>query len=657
MSTSSTFVVGVIEAPAVAQALESAGIRVITGPEFRQSVRAIIAEQQRLEASGADPFFPLVIADVARPGIRSYAQKESVLRPVAILRVEPSGGIPVTPTLIDFDLPGDIAALGAEIGFPANLVPSTPIDVDGTVVVASAPPTPKRWTQQAPRPVPEQTTVPGAVEDGPVPPRMPAWATANPPANEPESVSAADPRPSTGLQDGGYPDPFPHPVPETESDEWEWGADDLPGFAPTAETPTAPNRMDHAAQAWHEYERWRAHSQTASEETPRTPYQPPQPSPMPEMARPTPGEWPPSTAESPTQYPTHQERWPTAPRTSTQPRTGQDLPHRAQTPLAVTPTSDVIPSSVDDLFARAQHGRPSLATTHAKRTGECELAVVASGKGGVGKGSIAVALAQRAGEVRPQTHSGDEFVVTVIDLNRGQGDQRKYLRLQNAGLPSVMDAALTGDPRRAMISRAELNAARHRDLPPLSFNLVLAPPNDEANPALITPEVYRDVIAFARSVSDLVILDTQTAELVDVSGLFDGVVRPLLRHGAWCLAITDFTTAGVDNTVEFIKSLLGDSIPRDKVLSAINDNKGQNSFADSDIALFASYFNASSTFLGVGGYSPDFSNAMHAGSVAADDPAVAPLLDSVLHRITGLPEFQPQAELPRRRFFRFGGRR
>src|SRR5699024_5273925 len=96
------------------------------------------------------------------------------------------------------------------------------------------------------------------------------------------------------------------------------------------------------------------------------------------------------------------------------------------------------------------------------------------------------------------------------------------------------------------------------------------PPADLANPEVVTASVYREVIEYARTVADLVVVDTQIYEAYDTSQLWDHVMIPLLTQGAWCLAISDNSTPGVRNLVERLTAFEHLGVRRDRVMLALN---------------------------------------------------------------------------------------
>ena len=64
--------------------------------------------------------------------------------------------------------------------------------------------------------------------------------------------------------------------------------------------------------------------------------------------------------------------------------------------------------------------RPQPRPGHRVNDRRADVLFVFSGKGGVGKTSVALGLAERAGQ---------HLRVVLVDANRGQGDIRTYLRL------------------------------------------------------------------------------------------------------------------------------------------------------------------------------------------------------------------------------------
>jgi Mrp family chromosome partitioning ATPase len=112
----------------------------------------------------------------------------------------------------------------------------------------------------------------------------------------------------------------------------------------------------------------------------------------------------------------------------------------------------------------------------------CPVLIVFAGKGGVGKSTTALSLAERAAIMIPN------FRVVVVDMNRGQGDLRTFLKLTESRLPSVYDAAISRDievyddiivtPKRLSVHR--------KGRADLHFGIVLAPTRDQVDPSSST---------------------------------------------------------------------------------------------------------------------------------------------------------------------------
>ncbi|MHB1599872.1 MAG: hypothetical protein ACYCXY_13520, partial [Acidimicrobiales bacterium] len=277
-----------------------------------------------------------------------------------------------------------------------------------------------------------------------------------------------------------------------------------------------------------------------------------------------------------------------------------------------------------------------------------------SGKGGVGKTSVAIATAQRAATI------GGLKRVLLVDANRGQGDVRTYVRVPNsATLPSMFDAATAGDPRRAIVGPTDLNKARGEGLAPLGIGVALAPDDAHADADVVSTSVYRDLVEYAREKFDLVVLDTQIVEASDTSGLIDGLVIPLLLDGAFGLAITDSSMAGVRNVITRLNMFRSAGVTSDHLMLAVNR-------ASPDSGLDEQRMRKSSetlaTWVGLVVNDPAVGAAFEQGFVpgsagAPPTPAYSAMLDAVLRRVTGLAVFDTPAEPQQRRGGLFHRRR
>jgi hypothetical protein len=248
---------------------------------------------------------------------------------------------------------------------------------------------------------------------------------------------------------------------------------------------------------------------------------------------------------------------------------------------------------------------------------------------------MAIALGQRAVQI------GGLSRVVVVDMNRGQGDLRKYLRVARSGLPSIYDAAISGDIRQSIVTPTVINSKRDPSLPGLNIGVVLAPSDTQADPTVVTSEVYAAAIDLARSVSDLVIVDTQIVEASDTSGLIDEIVIPLLRNGGWGLAISDSSMPGVDNLIHRLNHFAAAGIPTTRMLCALNRASPDSGLNSDQMQKVVSQFGS---WVGSVPNDPAVANTFETGRIpgsagAPEAPYLTALLDNVLGRVTNRPEF------------------
>ncbi|WP_159604629.1 ParA family protein [Agromyces humi] len=300
----------------------------------------------------------------------------------------------------------------------------------------------------------------------------------------------------------------------------------------------------------------------------------------------------------------------------------------------------------------AAQGAAAVPATTARRSGagKCGALVFAwAYKGGVNKTSIAMQLAHRG--------ASKGLRVVLVDMNRGQGGIRTMLRIaDDAPIRSAYDASVSGDPADAILMPDELasSTVRASTLEPIDFAVVLAPPRSEADINGASWAVYRQIIEHARSVADLVIVDTQTVEATDNSGLIDNVMVPLMIDDAWGVAITEFAKESVDNLIAALQMYAERGLKRDRQLLAVT--RVQN-FDQASAAGVDRKFGAFARFAGTTAISVHVKDQLDRGRIVSDDPAVRPLLDTVLLRVTGNTDFEERANRPKRRGLFGGGRR
>ena len=271
-----------------------------------------------------------------------------------------------------------------------------------------------------------------------------------------------------------------------------------------------------------------------------------------------------------------------------------------------------------------------------------QVLFVYSAKGGVAKSATSRNLAARAASVGKK--------VFLVDGNRGQGDQRTTLRLAEAELPSMFDAAITGDVTTAFLSPAQVNQARGKLLPPVQFALVMAPPPDLDDIEKVTPQLYRDAIDEARSICDLVVVDMQMVEAAEVrtpGQSAHSLMVPMLRQGCFALGLSEASTESMRNLLHTIDELVTSGVSSAQLLSAVT-MLDDGTF---DVRAAEKFLSEQTVFVGQIPRLLEVANKIQAGVSTYDHPELTPLYDEVLRRII---DYSPpkSAEKKRRKLFR-----
>lgn len=295
--------------------------------------------------------------------------------------------------------------------------------------------------------------------------------------------------------------------------------------------------------------------------------------------------------------------------------------------------------------------------------GDTPLLFCWGSKGGVGKTTVAMATAQRAAKAGLR--------VMLIDANRGQGDVRTYLRLSSKDMSSVLDVAL-GHPIREALhgpkaiavqrNAPKINPVTRKPEAPkvqpndIRFGVVLAPKARTADPSLVTGAVYNKVINAVRKAVDLVIVDTQTIEVFDTSGLVDSTILHGLVNGGWSLAVTDLNVTGTANLKDQLEHFSKAGVPKERTFTLINRANDINSPNCATVGKLLGMF---STHLGAVAVDETITDSMNLGQVPELDESATALIDAALYEITGNQKFAPTSKAentatPRGGLFRKG---
>lgn len=306
--------------------------------------------------------------------------------------------------------------------------------------------------------------------------------------------------------------------------------------------------------------------------------------------------------------------------------------------------SELIPETISPETLFRPQIRPTNETSQhvSARRPLAPVIITLAGKGGVGKTATALALAQRA------ARKGGLGRVLIIDANRGQGDVRKYLRLSANTLPSILDAAISNEPQKAILPPKQLNGARDDSMPPLAFGAVLAPDDEHANPDAVPTSAYRSVVDYARARFDVVVIDTQIVEASDTSGLIDDLIVPLLRSGAFGLALSDTSMAGVQNIFARVKMFVARGVSPDHMMLAVNRASPESGLDEELMARRSSHI---ATWIAMVAEDTAVAEAFERGYIPGDPdaretPAFTAMLDAALRRVTGLAVFDSHLASP-----------
>jgi MinD-like ATPase involved in chromosome partitioning or flagellar assembly len=284
----------------------------------------------------------------------------------------------------------------------------------------------------------------------------------------------------------------------------------------------------------------------------------------------------------------------------------------------------------ESMFTRT---RPTTSTNERR----AKVVFVFAGKGGVGKSTATISLAERAATVV----SG--LRVIAVDANRGQGDMRTFLKLDGADVPSIYDAAVSRNPdvfRDVLINPKRLSGHRV-DRAPIHIGVILSPEKDQSDPSVVTSQVYAKAIEYAKTKADLVFIDTQIVESFDTSGIIDDVIVPSLLDGAWGLGLADSSTPGVQNLMWVLNNFVERGVSTSRLMVALN-KVAPDSLIDAD--TMSQYVERYATWMGIAATDPLVEHTLNLGELPGSSsvgatPEFTALLDRVLFHITGITTF------------------
>jgi MinD-like ATPase involved in chromosome partitioning or flagellar assembly len=646
--------IGLIELPALAEALTQCGLHVVTGPDFRAAATSIIAESKT-----AGPF-PIVVADVPAPGLRAWVGHLQQKTPVKVAVVRnPENPVVVAESVAEIQFPTTINAILASVGLapldgPAGLqsfpqaagqVPE-PVGIDlPDIDFFDEPAVPAIFAAPVAAPAEEDPFA----EAAPTAPAVPVF-------DDWDTPVSFDPAPVAAPVFAAAPAPVAVPVaavvqaaPVFVQDDWDTPEAAAPAAAPAYQAPAAAQPGSRrAARAAAQETEWSAPvvapappvqmaapAQMAAsqmlDEWDAPQYQPPVSAPV--MAPPAEefGDW--DTPELPV-----------VPVQVTQPIPAENFfgpgapqPQQAfvQAPTGAPawltkqgqPTPAPDSSGIFDDFEASK-----LIGTGRSAAGLGAFVINYSGKGGVGKSTTSLQLASCAAEAGLR--------VVLIDGNSGQGDLRTYLRLNRTNLPTMYDAAI-GNIKDAILTPATINANREENLGEIKFAFIGAPPDDINDPSIVTDALYKDVIHFARRNADLVIMDTQIIESSDRSGVVNMLLLPALVHDAWGIGVADMSTVGVNNLNNRLRKFINEGVPTSRLMVVINQvHPEQSEMA----ANAANYFRNLATFLGYVESDINVKHDMNAGRINSHNAQLRAVMSKALLRITGNDVFREAAE-------------
>lgn len=283
-----------------------------------------------------------------------------------------------------------------------------------------------------------------------------------------------------------------------------------------------------------------------------------------------------------------------------------------------------------------------------------QVIVSCSGKGGVGKTTMATSMAQALGD------SG--YRVVVIDSST-QDSQRIAIGLAEPSR-TAYDCILDGEPdlRAGLLSPSEIAKARNRP-DKISYYLLAAAPRQAG---MVTPGNYLDLVEEARQMADFVVVDTQIVDVENIPTqrlmqfpMISQFLIPLISQDrTWVVNVGEDSMDGVTGTFRALTFFRNSrALHPARTIAVLN--KVSRDTPLNEAAIERSVAKAElGHFIGSIGVDNRIKRAMTQGQTVAANPVLRPLLDAVLNRITGDDQFnqhQVYVNTPDRRDQATGG--
>lgn len=266
---------------------------------------------------------------------------------------------------------------------------------------------------------------------------------------------------------------------------------------------------------------------------------------------------------------------------------------------------------------------------------DCPVLVFAGSKGGVGTSTLALTAAELA------AGPGGVGRVLLVDAVTSRSDIRHWLRLPESAA-SLSSAVVSGDVTRAVLQPGELNKLRPSSVDDVSFGAVLSPETGSTASGRLEAAHVLDTVRALRRIADLVIVDAGVVS-TEISSFSGAVFSALMNEGAYVTIVANPDYASTKNLAEILRFVKTNvRVNRERV--TLIANRAEKWFSDDNWATWAGRVRELCIPVGIVGAEPDLVGKLTSqGSLPTRHKLLAPLLATVLLRVTGRPSFEPIA--------------